>query len=150
MKITYVILLSLLISFLSCKKDTQKNTEITAETKEISLLDTLTLKLDNGKKWFVNNETQIGIMKMDSIISAFKEGRTKDYSNLGKDLSIQTAYIIKSCNMEGEAHDQLHVVLVPMLDEISNLKESNSKEESEKALSDLEGLIDKYFNHFKL
>ena len=150
MKITNVILLGLLISFLSCKKDTQKNTEITAETKEISLLDTLTLKLDNGKKWVVNNETQIGIMKMDSIISEFKKDQTKDYSNLGKDLSIQTGYIIKSCNMEGEAHDQLHVVLVPMLDEISNLKESNIKEENERALSDLEVLIDEYFNHFKL
>ena len=149
-KLRILITIILVVSFSSCKKDSETNSEIKAETKELSLLDTLTLKLDNGKKWVVNNETQIGITKMDSIISAFKNEENKDYSNLGKDLSVQTGYIIRSCNMTGEAHDQLHVVLVPMLDEISTLKESENKEESKLALAELETLIVAYFNHFKI
>ena len=51
--------------------------------------------------------------------------------------------------MTGEAHDQLHVILVPMLDEISILKESNKLEESNTALNELEDLIDTYYEYFK-
>ena len=149
MKTNVLIITILIVLFSSCKEDTKINPKIKAETKDISLLDTLTLRLDNGEKWVVNNETQIGINKMDSVITAFNGRDKKDYSNLGKDLSIQIGYIIRSCNMQGEAHDQLHVVLVPMLNEISVLKEYNNKLESKKALSNLEELIDAYYNHFK-
>ncbi len=87
---------------------------------------------------------------MDSIIKAFRFEGNNNYLNLGKDLSIQTAYIISSCNMTGEAHDQLHVVLVPMLDKISTLKESDNIEDCESSLIELETLIEDYFNHFKI
>ncbi|MBT8394307.1 MAG: hypothetical protein HKO81_07025 [Flavobacteriaceae bacterium] len=150
MKPKLLITLLLVISFLSCKKEAKQNVSKTSETEEISLLDTLTLKLDNGKKWVVNDETQIGISKMDSLITAFKSADKKDYSNLGKDLSIQTGYIIRSCNMTGEAHDQLHVVLVPMLDKISTLKESQDTKKSKAALIELEGIVAAYFKHFEI
>ncbi len=119
-KLLITLLLVILIS--SCKKDSQKSVSNTGETEDISLLDTLTLKLNGGEKWIANNETQIGIVKMDSIIKKFKNDETNNYLGLGNNLSKQTSFIIKSCNMTGEAHDQLHVVLVPMLDEISILK----------------------------
>ena len=150
MQLKILIAIILVVSISSCKKNTRKITTSIAETEEISLLDTLTLKLDNGKKWIVNIETQIGINKMDSIIMAFNKGDEKDYSYLGKDLSIHTSHIIRSCNMKGEAHDQLHVVLVPMINEISVLKEYNNKQECRRALRNLEELIDDYFKHFHL
>ncbi len=145
-----LITLLLVISFISCKKEIQQNVSDTSETQDISLLDTLTLKFNNGEKWVANNETQIGIVKMDSIIKKFKNDETNNYLGLGNDLAKQTSFIIKSCNMTGEAHDQLHVVLVPMLDEISILKESKNTEESITALVELELLIKSYFSHFKI
>ena len=147
-KLLITLLLVILIS--SCKKDSQKSVSNSVETEDISLLDTLTLKLNNGEKWVANNETQIGIVKMDSIIKKFKNDETNNYLGLGNDLSKQTSFIIKSCNMTGEAHDQLHVVLVPMLDEISILKESENTEESITALVELELLIKAYFSHFEI
>ena len=51
--------------------------------------------------------------------------------------------------MKGEPHDQLHVVLVPMLDEISILKESKDIGEKNKAFQKLKLLIRSYFSHFK-
>jgi hypothetical protein len=149
-KLRILIAIILVVSFSNCKRNDRKIITNILETKEISLLDTLTLKLNKGEKWIVNNETQVGVNKMDSIISAFKKEENKDYLKLGKDLSVQTGYIIRSCNMTGEAHDQLHVVLVPMLDEISTLKESENKKESKLALSELETLIAAYFNHFEI
>ena len=64
---------------------------------------------------------------MDSIISVFKNDQNKNYQTLSKAFSEQTSYVIKNCSITGESHNQLHVVLVPMLDEISTLKESNNK-----------------------
>ena len=147
-KILFIAILS--ISIFSCKKKSDKTPLLKPNTEEISLLDTLSLKLNNGEKWIVNNETHVGVSKMDSIIKVYKSNKEDNYINLGNNLSKQTSFIIKSCNMTGEAHDQLHVILVPMLDEISILKESNKLEESKSAFIKLEELINSYFKYFKI
>lgn len=87
---------------------------------------------------------------MDSIIKNFKSNSNKDYFALVEALSEQTSTIIKKCSMKGEPHNQLHVVLAPMLDEISALKESKNKVTSQKVLQQLEGLIADYFKHFTI
>lgn len=107
------------------------------------------MKLNNGEKWIPNNETHEGVRNMDSIIKAIKTVKNKDYSLLGGTLSLQTNYIIEKCDMKGESHDQLHVVLVPMLDDITVLKDADINK-FKIALENLEGLIKIYFNHFKL
>ena len=145
-----LITIILIVTFSSCKKEVQKIDSNVSETEEISLLDTLTLKLNNGEKWVVNEATQVGVSKMDSIINSFKSNKDDDFVGLGKNLSKQTSFIIKSCDMINEAHDQLHVILVPMLDEISTLKESQNKEESKLALNELNTLIESYFSHFHI
>lgn len=151
MKTRLLMLCLLTITLVSCKKSTQKPSgEPKIETEEVSLLDTLQLKLNHGEKWIANLETHVGIKNMDSIIKNFANQNTKDYVALGQLLSAQTSFVIKNCSMKGEPHDQLHVVLVPMLDEISILKASESTENAEVALSKLEDLIYNYFSHFKL
>ncbi len=140
-----------LIFIVSCKSETKKvNPKQVSDVETISILDTLSLKLNGNKKWIANLETHEGIIKMDSIISAFKTDNGKDYKVLGKNLSKQTGYIIKHCSMKGEPHDQLHVVLIPMLDEISVLKEENNNKKTQFALENLERLITAYFKFFKV
>lgn len=107
------------------------------------------LKLDNNKPWQVNEATHIGVTKMDSLIKGFKNSKNSDYTILGEHLSKQTSYIIKNCDMKGEPHDQLHVVLVPMLDEISLLRENIENKSKKDALLRLEIYIEKYFEYFK-
>ena len=51
---------------------------------------------------------------------------------LGEALSKETSYIIKSCDMKGEPHDQLHLVLVPILEEITDLKDDRKHFRSRK------------------
>ncbi len=142
MKTKVIPLILILIATLSCKNE--------RPAERISVADNLELHLNNGDKWIVNPETHEGIKIMDSIISAFKKENKKDYNALGKALSKQTSYIIKNCSMKGEPHDQLHVVLIPMLDEILFLRASGNTTDSYKALTTLDALIDTYFKHFKL
>ncbi|HZW62217.1 MAG TPA: hypothetical protein VFF15_01090 [Flavobacteriaceae bacterium] len=147
---TFRILLSLLVlTVTNCKNDTAQTNVEAQQTQNQSLLDTLQLRFNNGEKWIANIETHQGIKNMDSIIQEFKNLEAKNYKELGDKLSKQTSYIIQKCNMKGEPHDQLHVVLVPMLDEISALKDSESSNTAEEALTNLELLIKKYFTHFK-
>lgn len=142
MKTNTLILLLLCFAFSNCKNEPKDETT----TAAISL----NLKLNDGEKWIANPETHEGVLKMDAIINAFKDEQQNDYTLLGETLSKQTSYIIKNCSMEGESHDQLHVVLVPMLDAISALKESKNNAELNKILTELQVYIDAYFNHFKL
>lgn len=144
--LTSILCLSLLMG---CKNEHGHNDNNAVSSVEIYPMDTLQLKLDKGEKWLANFETQLGVEKMDSIISVFNTKTIQDYKTLGEKLSKQTSYIIKNCTMKGEPHEQLHVVLVPMLDQISILKESEDLPKVEQAKSNLEVLIDKYIDYFK-
>ena len=142
MKTNIIILILLCFAFSNCKNESKAESSIAASS--------LNLKLNGSEKWIANPETHEGVLKMDSIISAFKDEEKNDFTLLGETLSKQTSYIIKNCSMKGESHDQLHVVLVPMLDAISALKESKNNAESNKILTELQVYIDAYFNYFKL
>ncbi len=147
----FLITICLLIFIISCKSETKKlNSNQDSSNEAISIIDTLSIKLNVDKKWIANVETHEGVLKMDSIISAFKSGNQTTYKTLGNNLSKQTSYIIKHCSMKGEPHDQLHVVLVPMLDEISILKEEEDEQKTQAALHNLEQLVDAYFKFFKI
>lgn len=133
----------------SCKKlEKTKLSDNISENENIMTLDTLQLKLNDGNKWIANAETHEGVLQMQAIISEFKKDNKKDCNKLGNSLTKQTNYIIKHCNMKGESHDQLHVVLVPMLNEISVLKEENNIQKTKFVLQNLEQLISAYFKFF--
>ena len=93
-----------------------------------------------------NEETHIGMKRIDSIL---KNNSSSDGKILGEALSKQTSYIIKSGDITGEAHDQLHVVLVPILEEITDIKDTKNISELEKKVSHLKRLVASYFEYFK-
>lgn len=150
MKVYHLIWVVFVLIIISCKEDKREVDEPNKKEKAISIADTLSLRLNADDKWLVNNETHEGVTKIKAIISDFKKGENTNYEALGDSLSKQTSYIIKNCTMTGEPHDQLHVVLVPILDEISILRESKNNLESEKALKNLKELIEIYYQFFKL
>ncbi|RAJ15050.1 hypothetical protein [Olleya aquimaris] len=146
MKINYSLLL--LIAFIfSCKTEDKKPEIKTISTEDVSTIDSLKLRLNNGEKWIVNEETHLGMKRIDSIL---KNRTFSELKIVGDALSKQTSYIIKNCDMKGVAHDQLHVVLVPILEEISNLKEVKNSSETEVSINKLKGLISKYYKYFDL
>ncbi|SDG62517.1 hypothetical protein [Winogradskyella thalassocola] len=132
-----VILIMILLSCYSCKNNTTKHQAIQLEG----------LTLNNNQKWIANEETHIGMKRIDSIL---KNNTSSSGKILGDVLSKQTSYIIKSCDMEGEPHDQLHVVLVPILEEITDIKDVENTSELEKKVTNLQRLTATYFEYFKI
>jgi hypothetical protein len=139
MKTKTLSIILIFIATLGCKNETK--------TEAISTADNLELILNNGEKWIANKETHIGMHRMDSIL---KNNRTSDGNLLGDALSKETSYIIKSCDMKGEAHDQLHVVLVPILEEITEIKDVVNTSELKQKTTTLKNLIATYFEYFKI
>ena len=66
MKLQFYILFILI--FIGCKPNYEKKLKVAPMQKDVSLLDTLQLKLNHNKKWTVNPETHQGIKNIDSII----------------------------------------------------------------------------------
>lgn len=149
MRSTLIVIFGFIVLFTSCKNEGKpaNNDKI---VQEVTVSDTLELTFNNGNKWLVNAETHEGVKNMDSIMADFTSEGSENYKQLGEELSKQTGYIIKNCTMTGEPHNQLHVVLVPMLDEISVLRESNNPIQLKAAFANLDQLIQTYFKHFNL
>ena len=61
MKMKLTILIFLIGFVMACRKEVRTTNEILYSTEDISLLDTLKLKLNQGEKWLVNEETHVGI-----------------------------------------------------------------------------------------
>lgn len=134
------LLILLLVLVVSCKSETnEKNEEV------LSVSDSQ-LQLNDGKKWIANTETHIGMKRIDSLL---KNNSSFNGKLLGEAISKQTTYIIKSCNMKGKAHDQLHLVLVPILEDVSELKESKDALKSKQIQNKLELRLQDYFKYFE-
>ncbi len=106
------------------------------------------LRLNNGEKWEANPETTEGFKNIQKELNAFEGSEISDFKALGKNLGKQTSYIIEHCSMKGEAHEQLHHVLLPVLDNISILRESKNKPESKQAVKNLNGILSTYPDYF--
>jgi len=108
------------------------------------------LTLNNGEKWVANAETHEGMGKIKNILEATNPTTLEGYHAIGKECDEQTAFIINNCTMTGEAHNQLHFVLHPILDDIEMLKNATTEEEGKKAYDSLSKNISDYFEHFKI
>lgn len=135
----------MLMVFASCNEIQNK----AINEEQLILVDTIPLKLVNGEKWKANVETAVGMQQIESILKKFKDLKRRDYKNLAAILSKETSAIIKSCNMTGEAHDQLHLVLVPILDEIIKLKEDLSLADKNTAFQNIETMVETYNQFFE-
>ncbi len=103
------------------------------------------LHLNNGKKWIVNDATQVGMVNMQKILIAFAKEKSTDFAKLGEDLGKESQTIINKCDMTGPDHDQLHIVLHPMLTAISGIKEGKQED-----VIKMSNLLGKYFSHFQM
>lgn len=138
-KYFHILLVLIITLCMGCKDDKRTTTE--------SIIVPEGLVLNKSEKWIANSETHIGMKRIDSII---KNNTTIDGKILGEALSKETSYIIKSCNMKGEAHDQLHLVLVPISEEITDIKDVTDSSKLEDKVSYLKSLTNTYFKYFKI
>lgn len=77
-----------------------------------------------AQKWKVNAEMPPYIVEAENILNAYN---SNNHYNLDKQLKDQNKSLIKSCNMQGKSHEELHKWLHPHI----QLVDERSKAESE-------------------
>ncbi len=139
-QILFIVAVSLFLS--SCENKTEKKEKSIKETSVEKIVEEKHQKaenevqLNNGKRWEANPETTKGIKKMLIIVKGFSEVNENSYTELKANLEKEFADVFAKCTMKGEAHNQLHNYLKPMLDMFDGLESEdiNIKKESVKTL----------------
>jgi|GEM_PF-267541 len=106
------------------------------------------LVLDDGKKWAANAETTEGIHTMIEIMDSFTDTTSVEaYLALTDNLNEQLGLIFHKCTMTGEAHNQLHVFLMPIKATFAQLagNDINMCRRSHKALRAHLDVYDEFF-----
>jgi hypothetical protein len=153
MKKTTQLFLAVTVLFftISCKNTTEKKSvqEQPQQTEEQHFNEVDELKLNNGNLWEANAETTEGINAMLQLMENFKDVENPEaYATLKENLESEFKTIIKECTMTGEAHDQLHVFIVPMKDLFNGLTASDI-ENSKTHFNKLNAHLKTYKNYFE-
>ena len=110
------------------------------------------VKLDQGKKWKADQQTNKGAAKLQSIVASFKSETSSpevdDYKRLNGQLQTELDAIFKECTMTGGAHQQLHVFLVRIIKDVNILKEDDLPA-SEAAFQSMQKILNTYSDYFE-
>ncbi len=142
MKIATIIILSISLFFVACSDQPKE------EAKENEKVESEALHLNDGQKWEVNEETHEGMNRIQVLLENGDPLTLEDYHFMAEKMDDHTDYIIHNCSMTGEAHEQLHHVLHPILDLISDLHDAKDMDQAGQITFDIETNLQDYFNHF--
>jgi hypothetical protein len=116
-----ILLVSVITLFISCNSNKK-------ETIDASSIKIEGVSLDNTKLWQANLETTEGIKIMQNIMHSFSEEETVTaYASLKGELETEFTNIFQKCTMKGEAHNQLHNYLKPMIGIFEGLESTDLK-----------------------
>ena len=108
------------------KKEVKKEiteTKIVKETEADQHDSDEELILNNGKRWEANLETTEGVKKLQMQLQGLSDKESVEaYTTLTKELEETFGEIFAKCTMKGEAHNQLHNFLKPMLQLFDGMK----------------------------
>ncbi len=139
--------LVLLVVLFSCDNHHEKSNKGEDEHHEKHAITEL--KLNDGKKWPMDDHTRQSIQDINSLLAEKEQpGTIADFQNLGTTLDAVIKSLIKGCTMQGAAHDQLHLFLTSFIPKVAALKEGTSLEDAQKnhqEIIELLALYDKTF-----
>ena len=105
------------------------------------------LHLNNGTKWKINPEMIPHITASDKLLADFQVA-SGDHKVLAEKLKENNDKLIASCTMKGEAHDQLHVWLLPHVKLVNELSDAESEDDAEHIIAEIKEsreTFDRYF-----
>jgi len=103
------------------------------------------LHLNNGENWSANPETTAGIKRMLLIINDTNIG----HATMGMNLNLEMKTIFAECTMKGQAHDQLHLYLIPLVKLFRKLKEETNPEQAAIKQLEIKQYLNTYHTYFK-
>lgn len=103
------------------------------------------LSLNSGEKWRMDSHTRSSFVKMKTFSLSVDYTDEEELKRAGSKLQTQVDTLIRGCTMDGEAHNQLHMYLVPYIAAVESLSRSGEEKDAEKVKLYLE----KYTDYFE-
>lgn len=142
----FLAIFALFVFITSCGNQTtnQKTEEVVVHESQGEVVS-----LENGIKWKANFDTNKGISNMKELMQSINsDSKLSDYRELGTNLREEFQHIFQRCDMTGEAHNQLHNYLHPMIDWFNKLKTGDLKQ-CHSTVIDLNKHLEAYDTYFK-
>lgn len=148
MKTTLFFLVSALL-VAGCNNNPNSDKAIEDHSSHSSENAELSIELNNGEKWSVNEEMKPFIQESETILAEYVENNSAEYQNLASQLKEKNSALISSCTMQGKSHDELHKWLHPHMKLIDKLGNAQNADEAERIVAELEVSFETYNQHFR-
>lgn len=134
-----------LLTFSGCESSTN-NTEIESKKENTHHHSEEDIQLNNGEKWLVEPSMLLIIRKMENEVNQFDQ---QSFSQLGKQLTIDIEELTSNCTMTGQAHDELHKWLLPYIDIVDHLVQTNDQKEAKAVYQQIKQSFHTFNQYFK-
>ena len=134
-----------LLTFSGCGSSTN-NTEIASKKENTHHHSEEDIQLNNGEKWLVEPSMLLIIRKMENEVNQFDQ---QSFSQLGKQLTIDIEELTSNCTMTGQAHDELHKWLLPYIDIVDHLVQTNDQKEAKAVYQQIKQSFHTFNQYFK-
>ena len=133
---------AVLLLITSCNEhSTEVKKEV--ETTRVKESSAPKVQLNDGERWAANIATTEGIKNLSVMAESF-DSSSENYETLQSNLRDEFGLIFKNCTMKGEAHEQLHNYLLPLMELFGELTE----EASEKTLGKIKDHLARFDSYF--
>ena len=109
--LTLTVALFVIVSCSEMTKEVKQEIEVTEVEKPAAP----EVQLNDGERWIANQATVEGIENLSVMVSRF-DPSDQSYDSLQSNLRDEFGLIFKNCTMKGEAHEQLHNYLLPLME----------------------------------
>jgi hypothetical protein len=137
------------ILIVSCNNTNSDEKSENVPQKENQQTNTDEISLNNNEKWAVNEEMKPFILDAEIILNEYLETEASDYQTLTTQLKEKNKGLIQNCSMKGASHDELHKWLHPHMDLIDLLAKSESNEDAQLIVQQLEKSFDTFHLYFE-
>lgn len=138
----WVLISATLLLIVSCSENASTSMD-EADPKKVEEKDSPDVQLNEGERWEANSATVQGIENLTEMVTTF-DAAEEDYDTLQSNLRDEFGLIFQNCTMKGEAHEQLHNYLLPLMDLFGNLTLEDPEDELAKIKEHL-ARFDTYF-----
>lgn len=132
---------------MSCGKKESVTETLTEQQEQSIKLDEI--ELNNGQRWLVNDEMKPFIKASENLFVDYINSQDTNHKKLAQDLKTNADALLKSCTMEGKAHDELHKWLHPYLEKIKQLQTAEMADEVANAISEIKTSFGIYHQNFQ-
>ncbi len=105
-----------------------------------------TINLNKGEKWLVEPTMLSLIRKMEREVLDFDQ---QSFTQLGHQLSSDVEELTSNCTMTGLAHDELHKWLLPYIDLVDSLTQTNDQKEARALYQQIKQSFHTFNQYFK-